>query len=169
MALQTKAQIGRSEVSRRLCLASLIGVGLKAAGGLTPLDEQGWQRMIAAHRGQVVLVDFWAMWCAPCRDELPKLLRFYSAHKRKDLAFVAISCDEPEQEAQAAAFVSKQAAPLPHYIRRAKDDAQFVNAVDPTWSGALPALFAFDRTGRTVLSLVGETDMSKLAETLKRF
>jgi len=148
-------------------MAALAGMALKAEA-LTPLDERGLRQMIAAHRGQVLLVDFWATWCAPCRDELPKLVGLWSAYKQKGLGFAAISCDEPEQEAQAAAFVSKQAAPRPHYIRRAQDDDQFINAVDPKWSGALPALFLFDRAGRQAMSFVGEADMRRLEEALKR-
>jgi len=157
-------------ITRRVCIAGLAGIALKAAQttGLTPLNEQGFRQMVAAHRGQVLLVDFWATWCAPCRDELPKLVTLYSAYKQKGLSLVAISCDEPEQEAQASAFVNRQAAPLPHYIRRANDDDQFINAVDPKWSGALPALFLFDRTGRQAVSFIGETDMKKLEEALKR-
>ncbi len=154
-------------ITRRVCIAGLVGIALQAEA-LTPLDERGFRQMIAAHRGQVLLVDFWATWCAPCRDELPKLVALYSAYKQKGLNLVAISCDEPEQAAQAAAFVNQQAAPQPHYIRRAKDDDQFINAVDPKWSGALPALFLFDRNGRQAASFIGETDMKKLEEALKR-
>jgi thiol-disulfide isomerase/thioredoxin len=157
-------------ITRRACIAGLAGIALKAAGasGLSALDEHAFRQMVVSHRGKVLLVDFWATWCAPCRDELPKLVGLYSAYKQKGLSFAAISCDEPEQEAQAAAFVNKQAAPLPHYIRRAKDDDQFINAVDPKWSGALPALFVFDRMGRQALSFIGETNMTKLEEALRR-
>jgi thiol-disulfide isomerase/thioredoxin len=157
-------------ITRRVCVAALAGMALKATApsGLAPLDEQGFRRMAAARRGQVLLVDFWATWCAPCRDELPKLVTLYSAYKQKGLSFAAISCDEPEKENEAAAFVSKQGAPLPHYIRRASDDDKFINAVDPKWSGALPALFLFDRGGRQALSFIGETNMTKLEDAVKR-
>jgi len=156
-------------ITRRACVASLAGMALSAApGGLSPLDEQAFRQMAASHRGKVLLVDFWATWCAPCRDELPKLVALYSTYKSKGLVLAAISCDEAEQETQAAAFVTKQAAPLPHYIRRAKDDDQFINAVDPKWSGALPALFLFDRNGRQALSFIGETNMTKLDDAIRR-
>jgi thiol-disulfide isomerase/thioredoxin len=124
--------------------------------------------MVASHRGKVLLVDFWATWCAPCRDELPKLLAVYSSYRQKGLSFAAISCDEPEQEAQASAFVNKQGAPEPHFIRRAQDDDKFINAIDPKWSGALPALFVFDRNGRQCQSFVGETNMKELEAVLNR-
>ena len=157
-------------ITRRACVAGLAAMALKATapGGLAPLDEKAFRQMAASQRGSVLLVDFWATWCAPCRDELPKLVQVYSAYKQKGLRFAAISCDEPEKETEAAAFVSKVGAPSPHYIRRAKDDDQFINAVDPKWSGALPALFLFDRAGRQALSFIGETNMAKLEEAIKR-
>ena len=139
----------------------------RAASRLIPLDEVGFQRLVAEHHGKVVLVDFWATWCAPCREELPKLVALQAAYQAKGLDFVTISCDEPEQENEAATFVARQGAPGPHYIRKAKDDDKFINSIDPKWSGALPALFVFDRSGRQVQSFIGETDLKQLDAALK--
>jgi thiol-disulfide isomerase/thioredoxin len=157
-------------MSRRRWLASLaalLGPKLRsiAAGSLTPLDEAAFRRMVAQHRGKILLVDFWATWCAPCRAEMPKLVALCSAQKRRGLDLVTISCDEPEQESAAAQFVDRQEAPSPHYVRHATSDDDFINAIDPKWSGALPALFLFDRNGKQVQSLIGETD-PKLLETV---
>lgn len=150
--------------------AALLSTTARATteSGLVPLDEAAFQRMITSQRGRVLLVDFWATWCAPCREELPKLVGLYSRYQQKGLSFVTISCDEPEQRAQALAFVEKQAAPRPYYIRQAKDDDQFINAIDPKWSGALPALFLFDRRGRQAQSFIGETDLRQLETTINR-
>jgi thiol-disulfide isomerase/thioredoxin len=139
-----------------------------AESGLVPLDEAAFHRMVSSQRGRVLLVDFWATWCAPCREELPKLVGLYSTYQAKGLSFVTISCDEPEQRAQAVAFVQKQAAPRPYYIRQAKDDDAFINAIDPKWSGALPALFLFDRSGRQAQSFIGETDLKQLETSIKK-
>jgi len=140
----------------------------RAAEPLVPVDEEGFRRIITAHRGQILLVDFWATWCAPCREELPRLVQLYGTYSRRGLEFVTISCDDPPQAPQAAAFVAQQKAPTPRYIRRAKSDDGFINAIDPKWSGALPALFVFDRSGRQALSFIGETDMKRLEAAITK-
>jgi thiol-disulfide isomerase/thioredoxin len=140
---------------------------LAAADSLSPIDEAGFRRLVSAHRGRVLLVDFWATWCAPCREEMPKLVALHSRYA-KELDLVTISCDDPEAATQAANFVALEDAPLPRYIRRASNDDQFINGIDPKWSGALPALFLFDRSGSQVKSFIGETDMAQLEAALKK-
>jgi len=139
-----------------------------AAGSLAPLDEMAFRRMVAEHRGKILLVDFWATWCSPCLAEMPKLVALSAARKQRGLDLVTISCDEPEQEMAAAQFVDRQGAPAPRYVRHAKSDDDFINAIDPKWSGALPALFLFDRNGKQVQSFIGETDPKLLAAAIDK-
>ena len=46
---------------------------LLATGPLVPINEAGFQKLVDSHKGKVVLYDFWATWCAPCRAEFPQL------------------------------------------------------------------------------------------------
>lgn len=147
---------------RRLAVLLFLGVAwLAAQPGLTPLDEAGYRKLLASHKGRILLVDFWATWCEPCLAELPQLVQL-EKKLRGGFKLVTISADDPEQEADAAKFLRKSGVPLPAYIKRAADDEKFITAVDLKWSGALPALFLYDRQGRKVRSLVGETEMAVL-------
>ncbi len=155
---------------RAAILAGLVlaAVCARAAPPLAAVDETGYQRLIAQAKGRVVLVDFWATWCDPCRAEMPQLVRLAARYQARGLQLATVSCDEPEQEAGAVAFLEKNGAPAPHYIKRAASDDKFIDAIDPKWSGALPALFLYDRQGRLVRSFIGETEMAALEAAVKR-
>jgi peroxiredoxin len=56
---------------------------------------------LSAAAGNVVIVNFWASWCEPCREEMPALETYYEKHRAQGLKVVAISMDEPADEAKA--------------------------------------------------------------------
>lgn len=134
---------------------------------LIPLDEAGYQKVVAAQKGKVVLVNFWATYCVPCRKEMPALVALEAKLKAKGLHLVTISADEPEQEAQAKTFAGQAGIAPPTYIRRAKDDDKFVQSVDPKWNGALPASFLYDRQGKKVKSFFGEVNLKELEAAIQ--
>src|SRR5438876_7135647 len=143
---------------RRL-LAAVTVIPLLAASALTPVDEAGFQKLVAAHKGKVVLYEFWATWCQPCRAELPQLIKLQAKLRPLGFELVTISADEPEQDADAAKVLKQIGAGSPAYRKQAQNDERFIDAIDRQWSGALPALFLYDRNGRKVRSFIGETDM----------
>ena len=134
-----------------------------AAQTLMPLDEAGYQKLVHSQKGSVLVVDFWATWCKPCRAEMPQLVKLNEKLKSKGLKMVTISADEPEAEATARKFLSDAGATsVPAYVRRAKDDDKFIDAIDPKWQGALPALFIYDRTGKKARAFIGESSMAEV-------
>lgn len=139
---------------------------LRAQIRLTPVDEAGYRKLIGSARGQVLLVDFWATWCQPCRVELPLLVKLETNYRARGLKLLTISCDEPEQEAEAGRFLQQCQVRGPAYVKRAANDDRFIASVDPNWSGALPALFLYDRQGRKARMFVGETDVKVVEAAL---
>jgi thiol-disulfide isomerase/thioredoxin len=135
---------------------------------LLPIDETGFQKLVAAHKGKVVLYNFWATWCEPCRAEMPQLIKLQAKLKARGLDLVTISADEPEQEADAEKVLKQFGSPSPAYRKQARKDDQFINAIDPSWSGALPALFLYDRAGRKVRSFIGETEMATIEAAIQK-
>lgn len=129
---------------------------------LIKVDEIGYQKLLDSRKGNVILVDFWATWCEPCRKELPELVRLQSKLQAQRLKLIVISADEPEQEADARRLLKKLSIPPPAYLKQPKNDNAFINAIDPKWSGALPALFLYDRQGRRARSFIGETPMAEV-------
>jgi thiol-disulfide isomerase/thioredoxin len=135
---------------------------------LLPINEAGFQKLVQSHKGKVVVYDFWATWCAPCRAELPLLVKLEAKLRSQGVEVVTISADEPEQKAAAEKFIQKFGVPRPAYLKQADNDDHFINAIDPKWSGALPALFLYDKTGHKVRSFIGETDMAALESAIHR-
>lgn len=71
----------------------------KPAPALIAAELDGRTFDLAAQRGSVVIVNFWATWCAPCRAEMPLLNRFYLAHRAQGLALIGISVDSADDRA----------------------------------------------------------------------
>jgi thiol-disulfide isomerase/thioredoxin len=147
-------------------LPLLLAGALLAADGLVPVDETSYQKVISSQRGKVVLADFWATWCEPCREEMPALVALAKKYRARGVVLLTVSADEPEQEADARDFLARTGAPAPAYIKRAKSDEDFINSVDRAWSGALPSLFLYDRQGRRVASFTGEADLDEVEAAL---
>jgi thiol-disulfide isomerase/thioredoxin len=68
---------------------------LRAAPPLAATFLDGTRFALAEHGGKVILVNFWATWCTPCREEMPAIDAFYRKHRGGGLEVVAISLDEP--------------------------------------------------------------------------
>ncbi len=153
-------------------LLSLILAGFlaQAAGPvkLVPMDEATYPRTVAAHKGKVLLVNFWATWCEPCRKEMPALVKLAASLKAKGFDLVTISADEPEDEKTAIAFLAKAGVSDTAFLKKAKNDDKFISAIDAKWSGALPALLLYDKTGKKMKSWVGETDLKTVEAEIRK-
>lgn len=143
-------------------LIFVLAAALTAGAAMVPVDEASYPKTVAQQKGKVVLVNFWATYCVPCRAEMPALVRLQEKLKARGFQLITISADEPEQEGDAIKFLDKTKVPGPHYIRRAKSDDVFINKLDAKWSGALPASFLYDRTGKKVRAFFGEADLKAL-------
>ncbi|MCX6589936.1 MAG: TlpA disulfide reductase family protein [Acidobacteria bacterium] len=156
-------------ISRRKTLAALAGAAVVAQSKKLPLmDEAGFQKLLASSKGKVLLVNFWATWCVPCREEMPALAKLEAKLRAKGLTLVTISADEPEDDATAQAFLKKSGITVPSYLKQAKNDEKFISGIEAKWSGALPALFLYDKTGKKAQSFVGETDLKVLEAAITK-
>jgi thiol-disulfide isomerase/thioredoxin len=95
------------------------------------------------------LVNVWATWCSPCREEFPDLLHVARELAPQGLRLVLVSVDFPESEADTQKFLTSQGVDFPTFVRTGKDEA-FVDGLEPQWSGSIPATFLYDAEGRLV-------------------
>ena len=139
------------------CSRSLIPPEPPPPKGIVDLDEAAWEKVRAAQHGRVLLVDFWATWCDPCREEFPNLVRLHDAYRSRGLSVVAISMDEPESVPAIQRFLQSQGAKFGSYRQHFRDFEALVNSINPRWGGGIPATFLYDREGRLVNSWEGAT------------
>jgi thiol-disulfide isomerase/thioredoxin len=138
------------------------------AQSLTPVSQDAYPKLIAAHKGRVVLVNFWATYCVPCRTEIPEMVKLADRLRARGLDFVSISADEPEQEPQARKFIAGAKIPGPLYIKRAADDDKYAAAIHAKWGGELPASI-YDRSGRKVGAFIGEVPLKNIEAVIEKF
>lgn len=157
-------------MTRRVACLACAGAAVAAtpSPALTPLDETAYAKLIRSFRGHALLVDFWATWCEPCRAELPLLVKMERKLRSSGFRLLTVSADDPEQDGDAAALLRKFDAQRPWYRKQARKDEEFINSVDPKWSGALPALFLYGRDGSKVRTFIGETDAATLEAAILR-
>ncbi len=138
------------------------------AAKLIPLDETAYTKLIESNKGKVTLVSFWATWCVPCRAEVPQLVSLSKKLEPRGLKLVFISADDVDSEMDARKFLTTRNVPFPSYQKVVKNDDKFIDGLDPKWSGALPALFLYDKTGKKVKSFIGETDMATIEASIRK-
>ena len=110
---------------------------------------------LADLKGQVVVVNLWATWCAPCKEEMPTLAKLQARYAGKNVRVLPISLDKGDDNiAKAKAFIADK-APLGFY----HGDYALAFAITPATEG-LPTTLIFDRSGRERARLEGGADWS---------
>jgi len=122
---------------------------------LIDTDADGLTRVLAERGARVTLVNVWASWCKPCVEEFPELMMIETAYRDSGLRLVLVSADL--ERAAADSFLIAHGVPLDSYFKTGPDEA-FINALDPKWSGALPATMVYDAEGRRRASWEGKKD-----------
>ncbi|HEU0289567.1 MAG TPA: TlpA disulfide reductase family protein, partial [Burkholderiales bacterium] len=119
---------------------------------------------LADYRGRVILINFWATWCGPCRDEMPSIQRLKEKLAGRPFAVLAVNLDEPESRIRN--FLSQMKLDLTVLLDPERKVAKAWNA------RILPASFVVGPDGRIRYSLVGEINwdhehvVSRIAELL---
>ncbi len=120
-------------------------------------------RQILAHHlnksdksGNLILVNFWATWCAPCVKEIPEIVKLQEKYKERGLRVIAVSMDEPEElETNVRPFVAKRFPSFVSYLCKEPDHDKFASVIDPAWNEIMPTNFLIDRTGKLRATLTG--------------
>ncbi|HVS71117.1 MAG TPA: TlpA disulfide reductase family protein [Phycisphaerae bacterium] len=151
-------QMEREMDARR---AALVGKPLVIEGR----TSTGGKFSSADYKGKVILVDFWATWCPPCRITLPEVQKAYAKYHDQGLEVMGVSCDY--DEAALNSFIKDHAMPWPQLREESQKDEKTrwnpVAAKLGVWT--IPTYFLIDRNGVVSSSDVGG-QFEKKVETL---
>jgi thiol-disulfide isomerase/thioredoxin len=127
-------------------------------------DAQGAQRSLAQFPGKLLVVNFWATWCAPCREEMPAFTRVQSRWAGRDVQFVGLANDDPVKVAR---FGRELAINYPLWT--GGDEVGELSKRLGNRIGVLPHTVILDAQGKVVEQRVGPYTEAQLEERLKAY
>ena len=141
------------------------GSQAEAAGAVMSarlIDLHGKALSIDQWRGRVLVVNFWATWCAPCRDEIPIFIKLQQMHQARGLQFIGVAIDQREKVERFARDFAMNYPVLLGGIDMMELSRRAGNRL-----GALPFTIVMDRTGAIVSVQVGILKEAKLEAMLQ--
>jgi len=105
-------------------------------------DMNGKDVRFADYRGKVVLLNFWATWCGPCKYEIPAFVELQEKYRDKGVAFLGFSVDDPVEKLRP--FAQQYKMNYPVLVGDGREDVQ--DAFGPIWG--IPVTFMISRDGR---------------------
>ena len=142
-----------------------------SARDIRQIDLDGLKKLLqrADKDTRPLLVNFWATWCDPCREEFPDLVKIDEDYGAKNLNFVAISLDEvSEINTEVPKFLKEMKATMPVVLLNVPDPEPAIKAVDATWTGQLPATFLYDKDGKVVFRHFGRIKPEELRAAIDK-
>jgi peroxiredoxin len=129
----------------------------RPAPALALMDTQGNSRSLADYRGRVVLVNLWATWCPPCKEEMPALQAFYDQYQEQGLVVIAINDGDPATDV--LQFVKDYRLTFPVWL-----DPTYIATEQAFKTLNLPSSFVIDRAGNIRLQWVGGISLRALEQ-----
>ena len=111
----------------------------------------GTTEKVDSLRGSIAVINFWATWCGPCKEEMPRLAKLKDEYSTNGVRFVAISVDEPKNRAKIEPFLKAQNIDLDIWVGGDLDMLERVGL-----GNVLPATLIIDQQGEIIGRIMGE-------------
>jgi thiol-disulfide isomerase/thioredoxin len=162
-AAQSASRAARSKRKPRATAAAKPRVSARAVNGAE------LQALLKRDGTRPLLVNYWATWCDPCRDEFPDLVKIDQDYRRQGLDFIAISLDDiADLKTTVPKFLNELKATMPVYLLNVPDPEPIINAVDRQWGGAMPATFLYNNQGEVVYKHFGRIKTDELRAAIEK-
>ena len=126
-------------------------------------DLEGKKRQLADFKGKVVVVNFWATWCGPCKQEMPAFTKVYAEYRNRGVEMVGAANEERASRAKVTTYVESMGIQFPIWLEASADHMEAFG-VGPE----LPATVIVDSQGRLAAPIKGVTDEAQLRSLLDR-
>jgi thiol-disulfide isomerase/thioredoxin len=134
---------------------------------VTQIDASGLKDLLKP-KGKPLLINFWATWCGPCREEFPDLVKIAADHKDK-IDLITVSLDElSEIDGEVPRFLAGMKSDSPAYLLKTPDEGAAISLVSNDWQGGLPFTILFNTQGETVYSKQGKFETDFLAAEIEK-
>jgi thiol-disulfide isomerase/thioredoxin len=120
-------------------------------------DMAGVEQRLSAYRGKIVILNFWATWCVPCREEMPMLVRIAQEYEARGVVVIGPSADAPETQGQIEPFLREAGITFPNWVGATTADMEQLGL-----GAALPATAVIDREGRIAGRILGPLEEKDL-------
>jgi thiol-disulfide isomerase/thioredoxin len=141
----------------------------KPTAVVSPIDTEALKGLLSQQRQKPLLVNFWATFCDPCRDEFPDLVKIDKDYGSQSLEFFTVSLDDMSDiNTEVPKFLDAMKAKMPAYLLNANDPEPAINLVDPRWRGDLPATFLYNEKGEVVYKHIGRVNTAELREAIDK-
>ena len=133
------------------------------------INAEEMQSLLKRDGSRPLLVNYWATWCDPCRDEFPDLVKIDKQYRAKGLDFIAITLDDlADINTAVPKFLREMRAKMPVYLLNVADPEPAINSVDREWGGALPATFLYNNKGEVVYKHFGRVPADELRAAIEK-
>jgi len=113
---------------------------------VTLVNDEAFRKLLVPN-GKPLMINFWATWCGPCREEFPDLVKLDAEFKGK-IDFITVTLDfEEELNTGVPKFLADMKASMPTFLLVTPDEAAAIGAVSKEWAGALPFTVIYDTKG----------------------
>ena len=120
------------------------------------VDLAGYQQLLAKYHGKPLVVNFWATWCEPCRDEYPMVVDLAKQFKPQGVEVIGIDMDDESDMNLVRRFLAKMAPGFPNYRQKPGIDLdRFYDGVNPQWKGTMPQTMFYGKDGNVVGFFLG--------------
>lgn len=134
---------------------------------VTQIDEVAIKELLKP-KGKPLLVNFWATWCVPCREEFPELVEIDKEFKGK-IDFITISLDDlAEINRDVPKFLKEMKAEMPAYLLKSNDENALIGSISKSWQGGLPFTVLYNKEGKIVHTKQGKIISKVVKRKLKK-